>query len=149
MPTLPLPGPLDREPTHEVYAMAPGRPVEAARAMLQTSLDGITLGAYDQRIVTWLQDWDIPTVATIASMNRRLREAGRAEGRTEQVDESPTVQHLAAALGQTTRALDAAGSRLDLVYGLLDQLEDTAASAADTAALAAAITSVCRRARRP
>jgi hypothetical protein len=42
-------------------------------AALLDPLDGIELGAYDRRMLDWLAGWDIPTVATIASLLHRAR----------------------------------------------------------------------------
>lgn len=39
-------------------------------------LDGIELGAYDQRVITWLSGWDWPTVAVVASLIRRSQHLG-------------------------------------------------------------------------
>lgn len=44
-------------------------------AALLDPLDGIELGAYDRRILDWMAGWDIPTVATIASLLHRTRQA--------------------------------------------------------------------------
>ncbi|MGH3824965.1 MAG: hypothetical protein ACRDRA_19325 [Pseudonocardiaceae bacterium] len=42
---------------------------------LLTAVDGVALGAYDQRILTWLAEWDTPTVATVVSLLWRVRHA--------------------------------------------------------------------------
>lgn len=60
------PGPLDREP------LSVHDPVVAA-AMLEESLAGVELGAYDRRIVDWLKGWDQPTMVTLASIIARAR----------------------------------------------------------------------------
>jgi hypothetical protein len=44
-------------------------------AALLDPLDGIELGLYDRRMLEWLAGWDIPTVATIASLLHRTRHA--------------------------------------------------------------------------
>ncbi|MCE7008760.1 hypothetical protein LWC34_39005 [Kibdelosporangium philippinense] len=51
--------------------------------MIRDALRGVELGAYDERIVTWLSDWDIPTVAVIVSLLERARAAGCGEGLAE------------------------------------------------------------------
>jgi hypothetical protein len=42
-------------------------------AALLDPLDGIELGGHDRRVLDWLAGWDIPTVATIASLLHRTR----------------------------------------------------------------------------
>lgn len=44
------------------------------REQLHRALHGVTLGAYDERIIDWLSDCDDPTVTTIASLIIRARE---------------------------------------------------------------------------
>lgn len=73
--------PLDRYPS-DLYlpGEATQEAVERRRqeriAVLREPLAGLDLGGYDELIVTWLSDWDIPTVATIASLLHRARAAG-------------------------------------------------------------------------
>jgi len=43
--------------------------------ILATALTGLELGAWDQRILHWLADWDTCTVLTIASWITRARAA--------------------------------------------------------------------------
>jgi hypothetical protein len=66
-----------------------GEPVEQWRirihadnlAALLDPLDGIALGTYDRQLVDWLAGWDIPTVATIASLLHRTHHTDpRARG---------------------------------------------------------------------
>lgn len=42
---------------------------------LHEPLAGIGLGAYDERILTWIAGWDTPTVVTIVSLLHRARAA--------------------------------------------------------------------------
>jgi hypothetical protein len=42
-------------------------------AALLEPLDGVELGAHDQRIIDWLADWDTETIGTIASLLYRAR----------------------------------------------------------------------------
>lgn len=44
-------------------------------AALHEPLAGIPLGTYDERILTWLAGWDVPTVGTVASLLHRARAA--------------------------------------------------------------------------
>jgi hypothetical protein len=41
-------------------------------------LEGVELGAYDERMIAWLVGWDDPTCRTIASLMWRCRLAGAA-----------------------------------------------------------------------
>ena len=47
-----------------------------AEAMLRAAVAGIELGPYDQVILDWMLTWDQPTLATIASIIRRVGERG-------------------------------------------------------------------------
>ena len=74
--------PLDRAPVsvHAPFVSYPGgqyrhEPVEERRAALLTALDGVALGAYDERIVHWLAGWDVPVVAAVVSLLWRARHA--------------------------------------------------------------------------
>jgi hypothetical protein len=51
------------------------------RAALDEALVGIDLGAYDRWILDWVTLWDTPTVAVIASLLHRARQAGQQESR--------------------------------------------------------------------
>jgi hypothetical protein len=80
--------PLDVEPVsvYAPYISYPGgkyrhEPVDERRAALHTALAGVQLGAYDQRMVTWLGAWDIPTVAAVVSLLWRTRYAGAQQAR--------------------------------------------------------------------
>lgn len=134
---IPLPGPLHTEPLE----------VDHARAVAQLSeaTQRLPWGAFDDRIRLWLGGKDASVVATVASWLRRASEQGTAAGRTERVDEAPTVQHLAASLDRSTRAATFCATRLS---ALLIELEIAATDQAD-ADLRTAITTACRRARRP
>jgi hypothetical protein len=54
---------------------------EEHRAALPVALDGVQLGAYDQRILHRLTGWDVPIVAAVVSLLRRTRHAARQDGR--------------------------------------------------------------------
>jgi hypothetical protein len=81
-------GPLETEPV-SVYApftSCPGgryRPetAEECRAAVRAAVRGIELGVYDQRMVTWLGGWDVPTVAGVVSLLGRARQAGAEQAR--------------------------------------------------------------------
>ena len=47
-------------------------------AVLAGVLDGVELGAWDQRVVRWLTGLDTSTLVTVASWIVRSRAAGRA-----------------------------------------------------------------------
>ncbi|MGH3901104.1 MAG: hypothetical protein ACRDTA_23220 [Pseudonocardiaceae bacterium] len=80
--------PLDREP---VGVLAPfvcyhggeyrRECAEGRRAALLAALDGVPLGAYDERIVRWLVGWDVPVVAAVVSLLWRVRDVGTQAGR--------------------------------------------------------------------
>ncbi|MEV0994630.1 hypothetical protein [Nonomuraea sp. NPDC050202] len=55
----------------------PARPV--FEQVLRDALAGVELGAYDERMVVWLSGWDVPTVATVASLLYRVRALGYEE----------------------------------------------------------------------
>jgi hypothetical protein len=66
--------PLDHAPVsmHTPFVSYPGgqyrhEDPEQRRA----ALDGVPLGADDERILHWLAGWDVPTVATVVSLLRR------------------------------------------------------------------------------
>lgn len=59
-------GPIDQPP----MAFVPG---DEQRRMLTDVLSGLELGAWDERILTWLAGWDTCTTVTIASWLRRVR----------------------------------------------------------------------------
>jgi hypothetical protein len=80
--------PLDREPVsvHAPFVSYLGgryhhAPAEERRAALVSALEGVELGAYDQRIVAWLAGWDVPIVATVISLLLRVRKAAARQDR--------------------------------------------------------------------
>ncbi|MGH3218955.1 MAG: hypothetical protein ACRDPY_09655 [Streptosporangiaceae bacterium] len=42
---------------------------------------GVTLGAYDRRILAWLAGWEPAACAVVAGLISRAREGGAADGR--------------------------------------------------------------------
>ena len=60
--------------------LAPGGflPGEERSAVLAGVLDGVELGAWDQRVAGWLAGLDTSTLVTIASWIERSRAAGRS-----------------------------------------------------------------------
>jgi hypothetical protein len=82
--------PLDREPVsvHAPFISYPGGQyrheyAEERRAALLAALDGVQLGAYDQRILHWLAGWDVPVVAAVVSLLWRARHAAGQDCRGE------------------------------------------------------------------
>jgi hypothetical protein len=80
--------PLDREPVsvHAPFISYPGGQnrheyPEERRAARRAALDGVQLGAYDQRILHWLAGWDVPIVAAVVSLLWRARHAARQDRR--------------------------------------------------------------------
>ncbi len=66
-------GPYQQQPTEDFLAPAP------RTAMLQAALDGVTLGTWDTRILTWLCHWsDTPTFLAILGWIERARVAAEA-----------------------------------------------------------------------
>ena len=75
--------PLDTEPVsvHAPYDVR--RPVSwdvsAVRhdylTALHEPLAGVRLGAHDDRMLTWLAGWDVPTVGSVVSLLHRARAA--------------------------------------------------------------------------
>jgi hypothetical protein len=72
--------PLEREPVnvHTPFLAYPDgqyrhEPTEERRAALLAALDGVELGAYDERIVHWLAEWDVPVLAGVVSLLWRAR----------------------------------------------------------------------------
>ncbi|OHV56153.1 hypothetical protein [Pseudofrankia sp. BMG5.36] len=66
-------GPIEHEPP--LIALGDRGPV------LRRALAGVTLGAFDERVVTWLTGWDSPTVVTLASLIHRARATERTPAR--------------------------------------------------------------------
>jgi hypothetical protein len=82
--------PLDREPVsvHAPFISYPDgqyryEEPEECRAALLAALHGVPLGAYDERILTWLTEWDVPTVAAVISLLWRVRDAAARQDRGE------------------------------------------------------------------
>ncbi len=74
--------PLDREPVsvHAPFVCYPSgqyrhEPAEERRAALLAALEGVALGAYDERILRWLARDEVSTVATVVSLLWRARHA--------------------------------------------------------------------------
>ncbi|MGH3701378.1 MAG: hypothetical protein ACRDQY_18310 [Pseudonocardiaceae bacterium] len=74
--------PLDSEPVsvHAPFITSPGSRyrheyAQERRAALLAALDGVALGAYDQRILRWLAGQELPTVAVVVSLLWRARHA--------------------------------------------------------------------------
>lgn len=118
-PVLPLPGPLDQDPTTVLVRMAapraaavgqlvdstdPGRQV--ARQMLTTAVAGLPRGMWDEQILRWLAGRDVSLVATVASLLRRAWQAGIATGRAERVEEHQAVQEMRTLLAALTGELE-------------------------------------------
>jgi len=59
-------------------------PPQERREAFSAVLEGVELGAYDERMIEWLVSWDDPTCRTIASLMWRCRLAGayRTEARS-------------------------------------------------------------------
>lgn len=80
-------GPIEVEPYGAIQTPPPDAPRGTATAVLKAELDkaleGIELGAYDQRIVEWLAGWEAPTVTTVCSLLFRARAAGQRDGAVE------------------------------------------------------------------
>jgi hypothetical protein len=61
-----------------IYGLPPGTGAwgAAAHKMLEDACAGIDLGAYDHAIILWLAGWEPSTVAVIAGLITRARQAG-------------------------------------------------------------------------
>lgn len=69
-------GPIDEAPWGAILInRASERPAEVFQAAIRAALEGVEMGAQDERIVAWLAQWDIPTVATVCSLLYRVRAA--------------------------------------------------------------------------
>jgi hypothetical protein len=51
------------------------------RAALVEPLRGVSLGAYDRRVVHWLAGWDVSVVAVVVSLLWRVRHAAAQASR--------------------------------------------------------------------
>lgn len=74
--------PLEREPVsvHAPFVSHPGghyRPAgtEERRSALMKALEGVELGAYDERLLDWLAGQEVPVVAVVISLLLRVRKA--------------------------------------------------------------------------
>jgi hypothetical protein len=80
--------PLEHEPV-SVYAPFISHPTgrfrhpdtEQRRAALMAALGWMELGAYDQRVVHWLLDCEVPVLATVISLLWRVRHAAAVAAR--------------------------------------------------------------------
>ncbi|MGH3754888.1 MAG: hypothetical protein ACRDRP_19760 [Pseudonocardiaceae bacterium] len=82
--------PLEREPVsvHAPFVSYPGgqyrhESPEERRTALLTALDGVELGAYDERILRWLAADEVSTVATVVSLLWRARHAAAQQARRD------------------------------------------------------------------
>jgi WhiB family redox-sensing transcriptional regulator len=80
--------PLETEPVsvHAPYTVYPDdqyRFEDAAErhAALLAALRGVSLGAYDQRILRWLSGWETSVVAVVVSLLWRVQHTARQQGR--------------------------------------------------------------------
>jgi len=80
--------PLDREPVsvRAPFVSFPGgqyrhEHTEEHRAALLAALEGVELGAYDERVLEWLASWDVPVVAVVVSLLLRVRKAAWRQAR--------------------------------------------------------------------
>lgn len=75
-------GPIETSPKSLLPPYDTYVPGQAAKVVCETALRdalrGIELGAYDDQIVEWMADWDVPTVAVFVSLLERARAAGKA-----------------------------------------------------------------------
>jgi hypothetical protein len=75
--------PLESEPVsvHAPFVSYPGgqyrqETVDERRMALMEALAGVELGAYDKRVMDWLAQDEVSTVATVVSLILRARDAG-------------------------------------------------------------------------
>ncbi|MGH3710582.1 MAG: hypothetical protein ACRDRU_14510 [Pseudonocardiaceae bacterium] len=80
--------PLDREPVsvRAPFVSFPGgqyrhEHAEERRAALVAALEGVELGAYDERVLDWLAGWEVPVVAGVVSLLLRVRKAATHQAR--------------------------------------------------------------------
>jgi hypothetical protein len=94
-----------------------GLRLEDCAAALREPLAGIELGAYDERILTWMRETlDQPTITVIASLLHRARAAQPLDPADDTAWKFETVrQHLDAVLGKRDFA-DTEGLRAGLQY---------------------------------
>jgi hypothetical protein len=75
---------LSAEPPHAYIPVGPVqcaplgsfRSAQERQEAFAAVLEGVGLGAYDERMIEWLASWDDPTCRTIASLMWRCRLAG-------------------------------------------------------------------------
>jgi hypothetical protein len=75
-------GPLDSapkgvRPPFDQYATRTDR--QDFRTALVEAIGPVQLGAYDNRLLDWLADWDASVVGTLASLFYRVRAAGETD----------------------------------------------------------------------
>lgn len=129
--SLPLRGPL-RESPAAVLARAgaeafPGTPNPSgalAEAQLGSALDRIQLGVFDHLVAAWLRSQDPQTTATVASWVRRAWLDGVEVGRTEQVDEAPTVAAVRAQLADAEDRLSKTRTAIRELHATLMTLQN-------------------------
>jgi hypothetical protein len=73
---VPIPGPIEADPSGRMGTDS----IESARKMLTAALSelgsaGVNLGAYDWRIIAWLEHAGQPTIAVFASLLHRALHA--------------------------------------------------------------------------
>lgn len=73
---------LEAEPVsvHAPFVLYPDgqyryEPAGERRAALLAAVGGVVLGAYDERILTWLAGWEVSTVAVVVSLLWRACQA--------------------------------------------------------------------------
>jgi hypothetical protein len=78
--------PLDAEPVsvHAPFISYPTghyrhEPAWERHAALLAALDGVELGAYDDRVLRWLAGWNVPVVAGMVSLFWRVRHVEGAQ----------------------------------------------------------------------
>lgn len=84
-------GPLNEAPWGAIRYDRPEPVADARRAAVRAALDGVELGAYDERMVAWLAEWDVPTVATFCSWLHRARAAATAGRIVVEGEQAPIV----------------------------------------------------------
>ncbi len=60
----------------EDYRSGVSDSIARARADLAAALDGVELDDQEQKIVAWLNGWDVPTLAAITSIVNKARSTG-------------------------------------------------------------------------
>lgn len=127
-------GPIDSAPWGAIRYDQSDRPADVFAAAIRSALDGVELGAHDERIVAWLAGWDIPTAVTVASLLLRVR-AHALEGRI--VLDEPAELGVAWHDGEDLFALRRDG--IVMFPGAADEYVATSAEAREWAAQLAAM----------